>query len=217
MTILIAAATPSEIEITKQFLESSNFPINRHQPDILITGVGGISTTYSLTKSIQRKRPEYIIQAGIAGSFSTEIPLGTTVGVGEEIMGDLGAEENSEFKDVFDLGLMNENDPPFAAKILKNPFLTKDNSFGLPIVRGVTINEITTGQDRINLLQRKFNPHIESMEGAAFHYVCLSEKIPFIQIRAISNYVGERNKDNWRIALAIENLNRIVIDVLRSV
>lgn len=216
MTILIAAATPPEIEITKQFLESSNFRINQHQLDILITGVGGISTTYSLTKSIQRKRPEYIIQAGIAGSFSAEIALGTTVCVGEEIMGDLGAEENSKFKDVFDLGLMNENDAPFADKILKNPFLTKRNSFGLPIVRSISINEITTGKARIELLQRKFNPDIESMEGAALHYVCLLEKIPFIQVRAISNYVGERNKDKWRIGLAVENLNSGLIDGLRQ-
>ena len=215
MTILIAAATPPEIEITKQFLESSNFRINQHQLDILITGVGGISTTYSLTRSIQRQRPEYIIQAGIAGAFSNEIALGTTVCVREEIMGDLGAEEKNEFKDVFDLCLIKENDPPFTNKILKNPFLTERNSFGLPIVRSISINEITTGKARIDLFRRKFSPDIESMEGAAFHYVCLCEKIPFIQIRAISNYVGERTKDNWRITLAIENLNSVVIDALR--
>ena len=215
MTILVAAATPAEIEITRQFLEKTNFQINQHQIDMLVTGVGSIATTYSLAKSIQRKRHEYVIQAGIAGSFSKEMALGTTVCVHEEIMGDLGAEENNEFSDIFDLGLMKENDLPFTNKVLKNPFLTERHAFGLPAVRSISINEITTRKARIDLLQRKFNPDIESMEGAAFHYVCLSEEIPFIQIRAISNYVGERDKDKWRIALAIENLNSALMDALR--
>ena len=49
------------------------------------------------------------------------------------------------------------------------------------------------------------------MEGAAFHYVCLQENIPFVQLRAISNFVGERDKSKWLMKEAIENLNRETI------
>ena len=45
------------------------------------------------------------------------------------------------------------------------------------------------------------------MEGAALHYVCLSEKIPFLQLRSVSNYVGERDKSKWALREAIMNLN----------
>ena len=45
------------------------------------------------------------------------------------------------------------------------------------------------------------------MEGAAFHFVCLQQKIPFIQIRSISNSVGERDKSKWVIKEAVSNLN----------
>jgi futalosine hydrolase len=45
------------------------------------------------------------------------------------------------------------------------------------------------------------------MEGAALHYVCREANIPFIQVRAISNYVGERNKEHWKIKEAIDSLN----------
>jgi futalosine hydrolase len=41
------------------------------------------------------------------------------------------------------------------------------------------------------------------MEGAAFHYIGIMKSIPFIQIRGISNFVGERNKKNWKIDEAI--------------
>ena len=53
----------------------------------------------------------------------------------------------------------------------------------------------------------QFNADIETMEGAALHYVCLQEDIPFIQIRTISNFVGERDKTKWKLKDAIENLN----------
>ena len=33
------------------------------------------------------------------------------------------------------------------------------------------------------------------MEGAALHYACIMEHIPFIQLRAVSNFVGERDKN----------------------
>jgi futalosine hydrolase len=53
----------------------------------------------------------------------------------------------------------------------------------------------------------KHSASLETMEGAALHYVCLMENIPFIQIRAISNVIGERNKKNWKIDDAVLNLN----------
>jgi futalosine hydrolase len=44
------------------------------------------------------------------------------------------------------------------------------------------------------------------MEGAALHYVCINEGIPFIHLRAVSNLVGERDKQRWKMQKAIENL-----------
>ena len=55
------------------------------------------------------------------------------------------------------------------------------------------------------------------MEGAAFFYVCLCENIPFLQIRAISNYVEQRNEKNWNIPLAIKNLCLTLIDFFSNV
>lgn len=52
------------------------------------------------------------------------------------------------------------------------------------------------------------------MEGAALHYVCLMEKVPFIQIRAVSNYIAERNKKNWNMKSSIINLNTELIRLL---
>jgi futalosine hydrolase len=53
------------------------------------------------------------------------------------------------------------------------------------------------------------------MEGAAFFYACREAGVPCLQIRAVSNYVEKRNRDNWHIGLAIKNLNTFAMDLLK--
>ncbi len=79
-------------------------------------------------------------------------------------------------------------------------------------MRSVTVNEITTSAERIKQITGKYNPQIESMEGAPLHYICRQTNTPFIQIRAISNYIGERDKTKWEMKEAIANLNRALIE-----
>jgi futalosine hydrolase len=59
----------------------------------------------------------------------------------------------------------------------------------------------------VNALQQKWKADIESMEGAALHFVCAKKNVPYLQLRAISNFVGERDKNKWLLATAIGNLN----------
>ena len=49
------------------------------------------------------------------------------------------------------------------------------------------------------------------MEGAALHYVCREMNIPFLQIRAASNYIGERDKEKWQMKEAIGCLNETIL------
>ena len=52
------------------------------------------------------------------------------------------------------------------------------------------------------------------MEGAVLHYICLQEDIPFLQLRSISNYVGERDKTRWKIKEAVDNLNAELLNII---
>jgi futalosine hydrolase len=58
---------------------------------------------------------------------------------------------------------------------------------------------------------------VESMEGAAVAYVAAQLNINAIQIRSISNRVEKRNRNNWKIALAVENLNITLFNFLMSI
>jgi len=83
-------------------------------------------------------------------------------------------------------------------------------------VKAITVNRISTEENFINQIKEKFSPIVESMEGAAFHYVCLKEDIPFLQIRSVSNMVGERDKSTWLLKESIDLLNDELIRLLHN-
>jgi futalosine hydrolase len=78
------------------------------------------------------------------------------------------------------------------------------------------VNKVHGNSLSIENLIKRLDPEIESMEGAAVFYCCEKMSIPAIQVRAISNYVEPRNKDNWKIGLAVKNLNAWAIDFLTN-
>jgi futalosine hydrolase len=208
MYILIAAATSSEINTTAEWLTGSGGRVNENRAEVLITGIGGTITAYNLLKHISGRKPDLIIQAGIAGSFSENYGPGSVVLVNEEVFADLGVVENEGFTDIFDLGLTSKDEFPFRDRILVNPGMDQWKKRGLDMVRGATINCISSSREQIQIIKNKYDPAIESMEGAALHFVCLVENIPFLQVRGISNFAGERNKKLWKMKEAVANLNQ---------
>lgn len=208
MNCLLATATAKEIAPFLRHYRTSDNPANM---DILVTGIGLTTATYSLTRQIHIKRPDVIVQAGISGCFDKNIPLGSVVVIKQDAFADVGVMESNKLKTVFDMGLVKYNQFPFRRGVLVNPHKFLLRQSGLKGVNAVSVNHITTGKKMAELYQFKFQPVIESMEGAALHYVCLRERIPFIQVRSISNYIGERNKSKWNLRDAVFNLNNEII------
>jgi futalosine hydrolase len=198
MQILVIAATAQEIE---------PFTTTNNRFDVLITGVGVPSTMYHLQKRIHQMDYDCIIQAGIAGSFSTDIELGKVVLIKQDCFADLGIEEKGNYNPIFNMGFADKDEFPFTDGWLVNANEALLNS-NLPKVKAATVNKVSDSALQKQQFISSFNADIETMEGAALHYVCLQEAIPFLQIRSISNYVGERNKTKWKLKDAIENLNK---------
>jgi futalosine hydrolase len=206
MKILLVSSTQQEIE---PFLKEK-----RHM-DVLISGVGIAAATYSLTKQLLHHHYDLVIQAGVAGTFSHNgnsnghPKLGEVVTVSKDVFGDLGAYEQQTFKSVNDLQLSNELEWLHN----KQPLLDK-----LPYkkVAALTVNTVTDDKGIIGALQQKWDASIESMEGAVLHYVCSEKEIPFIQLRAVCNEVGERDKSKWQLKEAITNLNIAISDTIAA-
>lgn len=217
MNCLVVSATVLEIKPFIQHCRTTNkLDYIDLQLDFLVTGVGSINTTYALMKHLQVKKPDIIIMAGIAGAFDKSLKLGDVVAVKQEALADLGVQEKDGYKDVFDLKLLSSNEFPFKQKKLVNPFTVLMKRIKLPLLESVTVNQITSTKKTAALYETKYKAKIENMEGAALHLVCMKENIPFVQIRSISNYVGERNKQKWKLKEAVQNLNKELIRLIES-
>jgi len=69
----------------------------------------------------------------------------------------------------------------------------------------ITVSTITTSAQQTNRLFRAYHAGMENMEGAGLAHVALQYHTPFVEIRAASNFVGERDKKNWQLKKAFEH------------
>lgn len=222
MKLLIVSATPFEVAPLVSWLEEGfdktknlNFVKNNVEVTILITGVGMALTGVMLGSALAQQTYDFVLNVGVAGAFDKKLKLGEVVNVVSEQFGDLGVEESDgRFTDAHELSLLEPHQPPFLDGKLLN---VKGAEFDfLPKVKGLTVNKVHGFQPSIDAIRSKFDAGVESMEGAAFFLACLLAGVPFLEIRAISNYVEPRNRENWELALAIEHLNETLIHLISS-
>lgn len=211
MSILLCAATEGELMPTLAFLRERSL---KEKVDVLITGVGLTAATYSLTRVLAIRQPSLVVQAGVAGALNLELGLGEVVWVRSEVIGDEGVQENGRFHSLFALKLANTDTQPYLAGRLVNKTLEAYNHSGLRLVDGVTVNQVSTDEEQIAYYRDTLGAEIETMEGAALHYAALMEGVPFLQLRAVSNYIGERDKRQWQLQKAVERLNEELLTLL---
>jgi futalosine hydrolase len=225
MKILIVSATTLEIKPLLQniqFESRINSGINRYSYkhmniDVLTTGVGMVSTAFLMGKTLQQNQYDAAFNVGIAGSFNDKFKIGTVVCINHDQFPELGAENGEYFLSLIDLQLLEENSFPFKNGELFNENPIKSRTIdALPEARGITVNRVHGNNNSIQKIRERCNPDTESMEGAAFLYACQIEGVQCSQIRAISNFVEERNTDKWNIPLAIQNLNKTILEILNE-
>lgn len=224
MNILLVVATKSEIGPLLPALglkKSGEGPVcaqgifKNLNIDVLITGIGAVSTVYFLTRLLQQKKYDLAINAGIAGSFNRNLKLGDVVCVNEDCFADLGIEDGGQFITLFESGLLQDDGLILKDGMLK-PVLDLPAFPVLLLAKGITVNTVSGSAQTIGKLYEKFSPDIETMEGAAFIYVCMLEGIQCMQIRSVSNYVEIRDKGKWNIPLAVENLKNAIITIFEN-
>lgn len=199
MEILIVAATQAEIQpLLDHFKEKKTF-------DVLITGVGMVATAFALGQKFAQKKYDLAINLGIAGSFDRTLNLGEVVEIEQDTISELGAENGDQFLPIETLG--------FGESVFKplNPMLL----LSIKKVNAITVNTVHGEETSIQKITERLLPQLESMEGAGFFYACKNSMVPSLQIRSVSNYVEKRNRKNWKIGLAVKNLNDFAIELIK--
>lgn len=223
MRILITAAEEEELITARQAYNSLS-KSEQYRLDVtwMLTGIGTTSTSYRLTKMLNTAPQPFgvAVNIGIAGSFSGDFPIGSVARINKEYFGDLGFETFTGFQTLFDYKILDADTHPFRKGALNAPELSSAVEQAMskyPAACGVTVQTVSGLPEKTEQLRKGFHPQIESMEGAAFFYVCILEELPFIEIRSVSNEVGERDRSKWDIPLALDSLreaNRILFKAL---
>ena len=216
MRILVVAATDPEIAPVVARMYSTptgdtcvdTYTHAAHEVDVLITGVGMVAMAAWCSRALTQTPYDLALNLGVCGSFDRTLEPGTVVHIVSDRLAELGAEDGERFLTLEDLQLPGESefvnlDPP------SNPALDR-----LPAVTGITVNTVHGSERSIAAVTQRFNPQVESMEGAAFMSACLIHKVAFAQVRAVSNFVERRNREAWKMADAIRHLGETALRIL---
>lgn len=225
MKILLVASSPSEVKLLRDklhFVSKLNGNMSSHKlgnldVDILVTGYGSAFVAYHLTKALNTYSYDLAINLGVAGSFDYFLELGFVVNVIQEQFADLGFEDKDTFFSLSEKEMLNEDSFPFTEGVLRSL-----GNFEIEVVdslipvKGITVNTLHGAQESIQKVKGRYKCEIETLSGAAFFYTCLMEKIPFLQIRAISYFIEIRKVENWNHPLALGNLTTTVLEILEE-
>lgn len=212
---LLIAATSAEIMDICGPIEPYQLTDINQDWSVLVTGVGIVPTVFHLTKVFSSNNFQFVLNVGIAGAINRKLSIGQTVNIVSEEFALWGSEDNDDFLSVFKTGFQNPNEYPFSnGKIL--PLQSDFNLSLIEKVSGITVQTVTGSVKSIDLLNQHHHADVESMEGAAVFYVASQFNIPAAQIRAISNYVEPRNRDNWKVKDALTALSAVVKPILET-
>ena len=218
--VLYVTATAAEAESLKRISGimslMGGYRFGNIEFSVLVTGVGQAATAWTLKQWIaDNGKPDLVINGGIAGSYKDEFGIGDVVMPVTDCFADSGIEDGDSFLTLYEAGLAGADEFPF-----RNGLLHTNARYSIQMknlvksVRAITVNTATGSESTRLKLTEKYNPDIETMEGATFFYICARENIPFLAIRAISNKVEPRDKSKWNIPLALDKLSEKLKEII---
>ncbi|MFD4632665.1 futalosine hydrolase [Streptomyces sp. NPDC058284] len=201
--ILVATAVPAERDAVAGALTEGG-----PDTDVLAVGVGpaaaAAGTATALARAAAEARPyALVVSAGIGGGFTPHAPLGSLVVADEITVADLGAETPDGFAPVIELG--------FGAVTHRPPrSLVRDVADACGAATGtvLTVSTVTGSAERAAELRLRHPRALaEAMEGFGVAEAAALHGLPVLEIRAVSNPVGPRDRAAWRIGDALAALS----------
>jgi futalosine hydrolase len=204
--------------------------LKNHNIRLMVSGPGMVNTIQAMTACIENSKPSLIIQTGCAGAFlESGLTLGDIGIASDEVDIHLGIEPVSQYNAVQELPfpVLIKNNTAYknryeCHKVLTdsayNILVKKLQSKRIQVKKGpfITVSTITSTEQKAARLFHHYSAIMEAMEGAGAAHLSMYYDIPFLEIRAVSNIVGEREKSEWNLPLACERSNDAVMSFLES-
>ena len=204
----------------------------RHGANVVVQalGLGKANTAAGLAIAVAELRPSAVLQVGIGGAYvGSFLSVGMAMLATEDLQLDLGLRRPEGWADWSALGFPLRPQVPDAlvadagdrgAAPVRVVAVPTDRALadaiatgavldaagaatGLPRGRFATLDAVTHDVHLGAAMQAAFDVSVESMEGAAAAQTALALAIPFAELRAVSNVVGERDKARWDLRGAV--------------
>lgn len=201
MRVLVMTSVAAEKEAVERGLQGDS------RFDVKVGGVGPVAAAVSTARVLAADGYDMVLCAGICGGFANQADIGSLVVASEIVAADLGAETPDGFCSLDELGFGT-------ARIAVDQGLAKRvtdalTSAGLPVVMApiLTASTVTgTAATAAKLAARVPGAAAEAMEGYGVAAAACDRGLPILEIRAVSNAVGPRDKAAWRIKDALDAL-----------
>ncbi|MCL7748878.1 futalosine hydrolase [Halalkalibacter alkaliphilus] len=201
--VLIVTSVSAEKEAILRGLRNTN------DFDVIVAGVGQAAAAVATATALAKTQYNYVINAGIAGGFEGKAEVGSLAVSTEVVAADLGAESYDGFLSLEELKLGSSKIEVEQAMVTR--ICAEAMEQGIPVQEGaiLTLSTVTGTQETANYLLERF-PHAiaEGMEGFGVAEAAKQTQIPVIEVRSISNKVGPRDRESWRIKEALATLEK---------
>jgi futalosine hydrolase len=157
---------------------------------ILAVGVGPVEAAIGTARALATDRFTHVVNAGIGGVFRGFGHVGDAFAIGNETLADFGLEGGGAMTLPGGATLQERADADAA-------LLSVAGTLALPIAAGLTVAQVTTTDATAARLQRRYDVAVESMEGFSVLRAAADAGIPAVEVRGISNYVGDRDHSAW--------------------
>jgi futalosine hydrolase len=195
---------------------------------VVITGPGIINTVQALTACVESERPSLVVQAGCGGGFKQfGMGNGDLAVATSEVDVHLGIENGEHHAPLLELpfpvlesgGRAYKANYPLNADVAEAAFLRMKTVFtpkGVRVFKGpfLTGSTVTGSDERAAFLFKTYSPCMESMEGAGAAFLSRYYRLPLLEIRCVSNNVGNRDLSKWDLLLACQRAGQAAADII---
>lgn len=213
MRLLVVTAVDAERDAILAALDPAALdPAAPHQdgPHRVVTvGVGPAAAAAGTSAELASHPVDVVVSAGIGGGF-VPLSVGDIAVASSVVFADLGAETPDGFAPASSLGFGTDTydvEPALAVALADRT--------GGHLGTVLTVATVTGTQATADRLAGRFPGAVaEAMEGAGVAAAAARHGVAFAEIRAVSNRVGPRDREAWRIPDALTALGAAVAAVL---
>ncbi|AGN70847.1 futalosine hydrolase [Paenibacillus caseinilyticus] len=199
--VLIITAVDAEREAVLRGLgRSARF-------EVIAAGVGPAAAAAGTAAALAAGNYRLVVSAGIGGGFPGRAVVGSIVAATAIVAADLGAETPEGFRSVDELGFGSSRLAVDSARTAR--FAEALAAAGLPGASGpvLTVSTVTGSAATAGALAARVpGAAAEAMEGFGVATAAAQYGLPVMEVRAISNAVGPRDRAAWRIPEALKAL-----------